>query len=78
MGWSTPLGDAVMSDEAPRDLIFYDGTCGLCRGWLRFLLRGDRDGTRFRYAPLQGKTWLARVAAERRDELPDRDRKSVV
>lgn len=60
-----------MGDEAQRDLVFYDGTCGLCHGWVRFLLRRDRDGNRFRYAPLQGETWVARVPAERRRELPD-------
>lgn len=62
---------SVMGDEAQRDLVFYDGTCGLCHGWVRFLLRRDRDGNRFRYAPLQGETWVARVPAERRRELPD-------
>lgn len=60
-----------MGDEAQRDLVFYDGTCGLCHGWVRFLLRKDRDGSRFRYAPLQGETWVARVPTERRLELPD-------
>lgn len=60
-----------MSDEAQHDLVFYDGTCGLCHGWVRFLLRRDRNGSRFRYAPLQGETWAARVPAERRRELPD-------
>lgn len=61
----------MLNNRAERDLIFYDGTCGLCHGWVRFLLRRDRDGTRFRYAPLQGETWVARVPAERRGELPD-------
>lgn len=60
-----------MADEAQRDLVFYDGTCGLCHGWVRFLLRWDRHGDRFRYAPLQGETWVARVSSERRRELPD-------
>lgn len=60
-----------MSDREKRDLVFYDGTCGLCHGWVRFLLRRDRDGRRFRYAPLQGETWVARVPAERQRELPD-------
>lgn len=60
-----------MDDEARRELVFYDGTCGLCHGVVRFLLRRDRDGSRFRYAPLQGETWVARVPAERRRELPD-------
>lgn len=60
-----------MREEAEHDLIFYDGTCGLCHGWVRFLLPRDRDGSRFRYAPLQGETWAGRVPAERRRELPD-------
>ncbi|MGH9379640.1 MAG: thiol-disulfide oxidoreductase DCC family protein [Thermoanaerobaculia bacterium] len=53
------------------DIVFYDGTCGLCHGWVRFLLRRDREGRRFRYAPLQGETLVARVPEERRRDLPD-------
>ncbi len=36
--------------------MFYDGSCGLCHRAVRFLLARDPDGTRFRYAPLQGQT----------------------
>lgn len=60
-----------MGDGAEHDLVFYDGTCGLCQGGVRFLLRRDGDGSRFRYAPLQGETWVAGVPARRRRELPD-------
>ena len=43
----------------PTTLVFYDGVCGLCDGFVRFLLKRDRDA-RFRFAPLQGD--LARAA----------------
>ena len=39
-----------------RTLIFYDGQCGLCHRAVRFALRHDPDGSRFRFAPLQGST----------------------
>lgn len=60
-----------MTDNGAADLVFYDGTCGLCHGGVRFLLRRDREGRRFRYAPLQGETLAVRVAEERRRDLPD-------
>jgi predicted DCC family thiol-disulfide oxidoreductase YuxK len=34
-------------------LVFYDGVCGLCDGFVQFLLKRDPAG-RFRFAPLQG------------------------
>jgi predicted DCC family thiol-disulfide oxidoreductase YuxK len=33
-------------------ILLYDGACGLCNRWVRFLLRRDR-GTNFRFASLQ-------------------------
>jgi predicted DCC family thiol-disulfide oxidoreductase YuxK len=51
--------------------LFYDGHCGLCQHAVRFILAEDTTGTSFRFAPLQGETFLARVAAERRAGLPD-------
>ncbi len=38
-------------------LVFYDGHCGLCHRAVLFALRKDRDGSRFRFAPLQGTTF---------------------
>lgn len=38
---------------------------------MKFVLKHDRDGRAFRFAPLQGETFLARVEAERRVGLPD-------
>jgi len=58
----------VMSD---RDLLFYDGSCGLCHHTVKFLLARDREGTRFRYAPLQGTTFAATFPADQRAGFPD-------
>jgi predicted DCC family thiol-disulfide oxidoreductase YuxK len=53
------------------EYLFYDGHCGLCHRAVKFVLTHDHGGTAFRFAPLQGETFLARVAAERRVGLPD-------
>ena len=36
-------------------VVFYDGVCGLCNRFVRFLLRRDLGG-RILFAPLQGET----------------------
>jgi predicted DCC family thiol-disulfide oxidoreductase YuxK len=51
--------------------LFYDGHCGLCQRAVRFILAEDATGTAFRFAPLQGQTFVARVEAGRRAGLPD-------
>jgi len=43
---------------AATTVVFYDGVCGLCNRFVRFLLHRDRRGS-LRFAPLQG-----RVASE--------------
>jgi predicted DCC family thiol-disulfide oxidoreductase YuxK len=53
------------------DLVFYDGSCGLCHRAVRFILAEDRDGNAFRFAPLGGETFLAAVDESRRATLPD-------
>lgn len=53
------------------ELLFYDGQCGLCHRAVKFVLKHDRTGNAFRFAPLQGETFRARVAASRRAGLPD-------
>jgi predicted DCC family thiol-disulfide oxidoreductase YuxK len=53
------------------ELIFYDGNCGLCHRTVQFVLRHDGSGTAFRFAPLQGETFLRRVPAAERAGLPD-------
>ena len=52
-------------------MLFYDGHCGLCHGAVKFVVKRDRTGQAFRFAPLQGPTFEARVPAERRAGLPD-------
>jgi len=47
-------------------VLFFDGTCGLCDGFVQFVLRHDTAG-RFRFAPLQGELaarTLARLGAD--------------
>jgi predicted DCC family thiol-disulfide oxidoreductase YuxK len=53
------------------ETLFYDGTCGLCHRAVRFVLKRDRGGERFRFAPLHGATFLARVPLAQRAALPD-------
>ena len=61
-----------MSSPAPNpELFFYDGHCGLCHGAVKFVLKHDRSGKAFRFAPLQGETFAARVPVEKRAGLPD-------
>jgi predicted DCC family thiol-disulfide oxidoreductase YuxK len=61
----------VERETAGAEYLFYDGHCGLCHRAVKFVLRHDRSGELFRYAPLQGETFQARVAVERRARLPD-------
>ena len=44
-------------------IVFYDGVCGLCDRWVRFVVKRDRHRT-LRFAPLQGET------AKTRTDLP--------
>ncbi len=37
-----------------REIIFYDGECGLCHFWVRFVLKHDQE-ERFYFSPLQSK-----------------------
>jgi len=53
------------------DTLFYDGTCGLCHHSVKFVLKRDRHGERFRFAPLHGRTFLAKVPPGQRACLPD-------
>lgn len=48
--------------------VFYDGTCALCHGWVRFVLAEDSGGKAFRLSPLQGDLFSSRV--ERVDPSP--------
>ena len=60
---------AQPADEA--ELVFYDGQCGLCHRIVRFVLSEDADGSLFRLSPLQGETFMSKIAPEHRANLPD-------
>ncbi|HXN73271.1 MAG TPA: DCC1-like thiol-disulfide oxidoreductase family protein [Candidatus Acidoferrales bacterium] len=62
---------SVLSARQESEYIFYDGHCGLCHRAVKFVLRHDRSGGTFRFAPLQGETFQSRLPAERRADLPD-------
>lgn len=63
-GLSPPL-------PARHAIVFYDGDCGVCHRLVLFLVRRDRDGSRFRFAPLQGETFASVVPVEVRRALAD-------
>ncbi len=58
-----------MSGSA-KPIIFYDGHCALCHGFVKFTLKHDKDEI-FSFAPLQGETFNASASAEKRAVLPD-------
>ena len=59
------------SEVGGTDIVFYDGSCGLCHNAVKFLLTRDIDGSRFLFAPLHGETFNASFADEERKNLPD-------
>jgi predicted DCC family thiol-disulfide oxidoreductase YuxK len=69
--WRSCYAFLVESGAPAAEYLFYDGHCGLCHRAVKFVLKHDRGGRVFRFAPLQGSTFLARVAPERRLGLPD-------
>ncbi|HEV8198984.1 MAG TPA: DCC1-like thiol-disulfide oxidoreductase family protein [Candidatus Polarisedimenticolia bacterium] len=57
--------------SADPDTLFYDGTCGLCHGAVRFFLAEDATGPHLRFGTLQGKSFHRAVPAQERTALPD-------
>lgn len=49
----------MLAARQDNGIVFYDGVCGLCDRWVRFVLKRDKQRT-LRFAPLQGKTAQAR------------------
>jgi predicted DCC family thiol-disulfide oxidoreductase YuxK len=62
-GWVKPLRAKA---EAT---LFYDGSCGLCHGAVRFILAEDTRA--FRFAPLDSDAFRSAVTEDRRATLPD-------
>ncbi len=54
-----------------QDALFYDGYCGLCHRWVRFILAEDREGRCFVLSPLQGDNITHRLTRTQRESLPD-------
>jgi len=57
--------------KAATETIFYDGHCGLCHCWVRFVLAEDYSGNAFRFAPLQSAMFSCLIPNEQREKLPD-------
>ncbi len=51
--------------------IFYDGTCALCHGFVRFVLAEDVRGECFRFAPLDSAALRNAIPEQERSGLPD-------
>lgn len=61
----------IKPKQAPVELLFYDGHCGLCHRFVRFVLAEDRNGTAFRFSPLDSETFRDAVSESDRAGLPD-------
>ena len=60
--------------QAPRpagQTIFYDGNCGLCHGFVRFVVNEDLSARPFSFAPLQGEQIKRTLSEEQLATLPD-------
>jgi predicted DCC family thiol-disulfide oxidoreductase YuxK len=59
------------ADEG-KDVLFYDGTCGLCHRFVRLVLAEDAGGgSTLGFAPLQGATFSSTFSQHERASLPD-------
>jgi predicted DCC family thiol-disulfide oxidoreductase YuxK len=65
-----PAWIAARKSESP-SRVFYDGSCGLCQRFVRFVLAEDRSREAFRFAPLAGETFAKLVPERQRASLPD-------
>src|SRR6478736_2151783 len=45
----------MLAARQENGIVFYDGVCGLCDRWVRFVVKRDQQRT-LRFAPLQGET----------------------
>ncbi len=58
-------------EPAACDLVFYDGTCGVCHAFVRFVLAEDERQDRFHFSPLGSDTFRESIAERDRALLPD-------
>jgi predicted DCC family thiol-disulfide oxidoreductase YuxK len=52
------------------EVLYYDGNCAMCHGFIRFLLAEERTGT-LRFSPLQSDSFRNAVPEGERASLPD-------
>ncbi len=52
-----------------KTLIAYDGNCGLCHGWVKFVLRYDKQ-EKFNFTPLQSE-YFKIIAKQSKKTIPD-------
>lgn len=57
-----------MENSAPRRIVFFDGVCHLCNGFVDFVISKD-TGHVFKFAPLQGETAMTLLDPEITEEL---------
>jgi predicted DCC family thiol-disulfide oxidoreductase YuxK len=57
--------------RAQGQTIFFDGTCGLCHGFVRFVLKEDWSAQPFSFSPLQGESLRSALPEQVRVNLPD-------
>jgi predicted DCC family thiol-disulfide oxidoreductase YuxK len=68
---SAPAAEERKFPVAQSERIFYDGPCGLCQRFVRFVVQRDRTGSKFLFAPLHGPTFESVVPIGRRAAVPD-------
>ena len=51
-------------------IIFFDGNCGFCHTWVKFVAERDAEGL-FHFAPLNGATFRNSFSAEEANAFPD-------
>ena len=71
----SPLTPQSPATEGP--ILFFDGYCGLCNGFVDFVIARDSKAV-FRFSPLQGETANARVPADAVSPASPGDPRSIV
>ena len=61
----------IRSPRPAGEHICFDGHCGLCHGFVRFVLTEDQSAKPLSFAPLQGDFVRSKVAEHIRVLLPD-------
>jgi predicted DCC family thiol-disulfide oxidoreductase YuxK len=61
----------IRSPQPAGEHIFFDGHCGLCHGFVRFVLIEDQSEQPFSFAPLQGESARHMISKNTRSQLPD-------